>query len=60
MPSAAAKKKRAAQRVAQFKVSKDTCNDDQQLENDIAVFNDKQQQMNADREDLLKRMTASV
>ena len=58
MPSAAAKKKQAAQRVAQFKVSKDTGSDDQQLENDIAVFNDKQQQINADREDLLKRMTA--
>ena len=64
MPSAAAKKKRAAQRAAsQLKVSKDTgagCqrNETQLLEGDIAALNVRQDQINADRERIQKRITA--
>ena len=62
MPSAAAKKKRAAQRAAsQLKVSKNTgCqrNETQLLEDDIAALNVRQDQINADRERIQKRITA--
>ena len=62
MPSAAAKKKRAAQRAApQLKVSKDTgCqrNETQLLDDDIAALNVRQDQINADRERIQKRITA--
>ena len=62
MPSAAAKKKRAAQRAAsQLKVSKNTgCqrNETQLLEDDIAALNVRQNQINADRERIQKRITA--
>ena len=64
MPSAAAKKKRAAQRAAsQLKVSKDTgagCqrNETQLLEDNIAALNVRQDQINADRERIQKRITA--
>jgi hypothetical protein len=60
MPSAAAKKKRAANRAAQT-AHTDTCcpcADDQQLQDEIVAFNDSQQQINADRKDLLKRIAA--
>ena len=60
MPSAAAKKKRAANRAAQT-AHTDTgcpCADGQQLQDEIVAFNDRQQQINADRKDLLKRIAA--
>ena len=58
MPSAAAKKKRADQR-ARVHVPKDASSlrSGQQLDDDIAAFNYKQQRLNAEREDLMKRMT---
>ena len=58
MPSAAAKKNRADQR-ARVHVPKDASSlrSGQQLDDDIATFNYMQQQLNAEREDLMKRMT---
>ena len=57
MPSAAAKKKRADQRAAQYATAPQTSPPPQQLDDDIAAFNYKQQRLNAERENLMKRMT---
>jgi len=57
MPSAASKKKRAAQRASQFKVSKDTgC--PTSLDDEVARFNEERQHLNNRKRDLLARIAS--
>ena len=57
MPSAAAKKKRAALRASQYKVSKDTgCRNKTNLDDEIVQFNKEQYEQNERRRDLLQRI----
>lgn len=57
MPSAASKKKRAAQRASQFKVSKDTGRPTS-LDDEVARFNEEQQHLNSRKRDLLARIAS--
>ena len=57
MPSAASKKKRAAQRASQFKVSKDTGRPTS-LDDEVARFNEEQQHLNSRKRDLLGRIAS--
>ena len=58
MPSAAAKKKRAALRASQCKVSKDTgCCNETNLDDEVAKFNEGQHEFNERRRALLQRIS---
>ena len=58
MPSAAAKKKRAALRASQCKVSKDTgCRNETNLDDEVAKFNEEQHEFNERRRALLQRIS---
>ena len=57
MPSAASKKRRAAQRASQFKVSKDTGRPTS-LDDEVARFNEEQQHLNSRKRDLLARIAS--